>query len=368
MIPAKSLRKTPLHSLHIRLGAKMAEFGGWEMPIEYSGIIQEHMAVRTAVGLFDISHMGEILIEGPQSLDLVQKVTCNDAALLKDGQIQYSALLYPEGTFVDDILVHRFGPDRYFLCVNASNTDKDFEWICSWNQFQATVSNASDQYAQLALQGPKSVQVLQPLVDTDLEKIRYYWFRAGHIGGAECLISRTGYTGEDGFEIYCSPEHAENVWNQLRDAGAPHRLIPVGLGARNTLRLEAKMALYGHEISEKITPWEADLAWVVKLDKGNFVGKEALLQQKAAGAQRKLVGFEMTGRGIGRDGYQVLVKGEQVGLVSSGGPSPFLKKNIGLAHVRTAFSKVGTGLQIQVRTQAVPARVVETPFYSRDRK
>ena len=294
MAPATtSLRKTPLYPLHKKLGAKMAEFGGWEMPIEYAGIVQEHLAVRTAAGLFDISHMGEILVEGAESLDFVQAVTCNDAARLKDGQIQYSALLYPEGTFVDDILVHRFAQGRYFLCVNASNVEKDFDWICSHNRFQANVTNASDRYTQLALQGPNSVRVLQPVVDTDLSQVRYYWFQHGRIQDIECLITRTGYTGEDGFELYFSPDHAERVWNLLLEAGLPHGLAPAGLGARNTLRLEAKMALYGHEISDQITPWEADLAWAVKLSKGDFVGKESLLRQQISGPQRKLVGFEI---------------------------------------------------------------------------
>lgn len=346
----------------------MAEFGGWDMPIEYSGIIPEHLAVRKTAGLFDISHMGEILIEGPQSLELVQKVTCNDAGRLKDGQIQYSALLYFEGTFVDDILVHRLSQDVYFLCVNASNTAKDFEWVCRQNQFQAKVINASERYSQLALQGPRSVEVLQPLVNVELNQIRYYWLRTGRIQDVKCLITRTGYTGEDGFELYFAPEHSARVWNWLMDAGSDKGLVPVGLGARNTLRLEAKMALYGHEISDTITPWEADLAWIVKLDKGDFVGKEALLRQQAIGPQRKLVGFEMTGKGIGRDGYAVFIGGQQVGYVTSGGPAPFLKKNIGLAYVPATHCAVGTELEIQVRSQRVAARIVKTPFYSRPKR
>lgn len=343
----------------------MAPFGGWEMPIEYSGIIPEHLTVRNAVGLFDISHMGEILIEGPQSLELVQRITCNDASRLNDGQIQYSALLYPEGTFVDDILVHRFSSNRYFLCVNASNTQKDFEWIQSQNAFQARVSNLSDRYTQLALQGPKAVRLLQPLVDVDLSQLRYYWLAMGRIQGAECLITRTGYTGEDGFEIYLAPEHSEPLWNSLFASGSQHGLVPAGLGARNTLRLEAKMALYGHEISDQINPWEADLAWIVKPDKSEFIGKDALLRLRDKGLQRKLVGFEITGTGIGRDGYRVFVGDEDIGFVTSGGPAPFLKKNIGLAYVPLKYSEIGTELQIQVRSQRVPARIVETPFYRR---
>lgn len=338
------------------------------MPIEYAGIIQEHLAVRNAAGLFDISHMGEILVEGPQSLDLIQRVSCNDASRLRDGQIHYSALLYPEGTFVDDILVHRLGPHQYFLCVNASNADKDYEWICSQNQFDATVTNASDRYTQLALQGPKALGIVQPLVSVNLASIRYYWLAAGKIQDVECLITRTGYTGEDGFELYFAPELSERIWNLLLQEGAKDGLVPVGLGARNTLRLEAKMALYGHEISDQITPWEADLAWVVKMEKSDFVGKYALLKQREAGIQRKLVGFEMTGKGIGRDGYPVFINGQQSGVVTSGGPSPFLKKNIGLAYVPIAHSDLGTELTIQVRSQMIPATVVNTPFYTRKSK
>ncbi|HET6962523.1 MAG TPA: glycine cleavage system aminomethyltransferase GcvT [Terriglobia bacterium] len=363
--PTVGLRKTALHSLHKKLGARMAEFGGWDMPIEYSGIIQEHLAVRTAAGLFDISHMGEILIEGPESLRLIQHVTCNDASRLKDEQIQYSALLTPEGTFVDDILVHRFSADRYFLCVNASNAEKDFDWICDQNAFDAEVVYVSDPYSQLALQGPKALNILQPLVSIDLADIKYYWLKRGKIGDLDCLITRTGYTGEDGFELYFDPDSSERVWTQLMDAGSGDGLIPTGLGARNTLRLEAKMALYGHEITDQTTPWEADLAWVVKLDKGDFLGKEALIKQKGTGIQKKLVGFEMVGKGIGRDGYPVLINGQQAGVVTSGGPSPYLKKNIGLAYVPVSHSDLGKEIEIQVRTQTVPARIVKTPFYTR---
>ncbi|MCI0719838.1 MAG: glycine cleavage system aminomethyltransferase GcvT [Acidobacteria bacterium] len=363
--PTVSLRKTALHSLHKKLSARMAAFGGWDMPIEYSGVIQEHLAVRNAAGLFDISHMGEILIEGPNSLRLIQRVTCNDASRLKDEQIQYSALLTPEGTFVDDILVHRLSPDRYFLCVNASNAEKDFDWIFQRNAFNATVVNVSDAYTQLALQGPKAFKILQPLVDADLATIKYYWLRRGKIADLHCLFTRTGYTGEDGFELYFDPRSSEHVWNLLMEAGSGEGLVPAGLGARNTLRLEAKMALYGHEISDQTTPWEADLAWVVKLEKGEFIGKEALLRQKEVGIQRKLVGFEMVGKGIGRDGYPVLIDRQQAGFVTSGGPSPYLKKNIGLAYVPVSHSEVGMEIEIQVRTQAVPARIVKTPFYTK---
>ena len=357
------LNKTPLHPLHKQLGARMAEFGGWEMPIEYTGIIEEHLAVRQAAGLFDISHMGQILIEGPESLKLIQYVTSNDVARLKDYQIHYSALLYPQGTFVDDILVHRFGQQSYFLCVNASNTDKDFQWIVHQNHFDAQVSNVSQQYSQLAVQGPKAVSIVQPLSNIDLRTIKYYWLSFAQVHGKECLVTRTGYTGEDGFEIYCAPEVTEDLWNLIMDAGRPYGIVPAGLGARNTLRLEAKMALYGHEISDQITPWEADLGWIVRLEKGEFVGREALTRQKDSGIQRKLVGFEMIGRGIGRDGYPVFIEGVEAGYVTSGCPSPYLKKNIGLAYVPAAQSQIGTLIEIQVRSQLCSAKIVETPFY-----
>lgn len=345
----------------------MAEFGGWDMPIEYSGIIQEHLAVRNTAGLFDISHMGEILVEGPESSALVQKVTCNDASRLQDGQAQYSALLYPNGTFVDDILVHRMSEHRYFICVNASNTDKDYEWISRQNSFDTVVNNVSEDYTQLAIQGPEAVKILQQCVDIDLGPIRYYWFQSGKCDGVKSILARTGYTGEDGFEIYFAPDFSEQIWNKLLQVGAPKGLIPVGLGARNTLRLEAKLALYGHEISDQITPWEADLAWIVKMAKADFVGRNALLEQQQSGIHRKLVGFEMEGKGIGRDGYSVVIDGQPVGSVTSGGPAPYLRKNLGLAYVPLSHTQVGTSIGIQVRSQLVPARIVETPFYKRKR-
>jgi aminomethyltransferase len=343
----------------------MAEFGGWDMPIEYSGIIQEHLAVRNAAGLFDISHMGEIIVEGPESLALIQKVTCNDASKLQDGQAQYSALLYPNGSFVDDILVHRMSEHSYFICVNASNTEKDHEWVSGQNSFDASVVNASERYTQLAIQGPKATGILQRCVDIDLAPIRYYWFRQGKCDGVGSIIARTGYTGEDGFELYFAPEYSEKIWTKLLTAGAADGLVPAGLGARNTLRLEAKMALYGHEISDQITPWEADLGWIVKMGKGNFVGRDALVQQQQAGTTKRLIGFEMEGNGIGRDGYAVLIDGEVVGYVTSGGPAPYLKKNLGLAYVPVGRAKVGTSIGIQIRSQLVPARIVGTPFYRR---
>jgi len=343
----------------------MSEFGGWEMPIEYSGIIREHLAVRKAAGLFDISHMGEITVDGPESLELVQETTCNDAARLRDGQTQYSALLYPNGTFVDDILVYRLSAESYFICVNASNTDKDFEWVAQHNQFKAEVRNVSDQYSQFAIQGPSASKILQPLVDIDLTTMKNYWSEKARVEGVESIVSRTGYTGEDGFELYFSPEFSEQIWTHLLEKGDKAGLIPAGLGARNTLRLEARLALYGHEISDQVTPWEADLGWIVKMEKADFIGKPALLEQQQAGIRSKLVGFEIVAKGIGRDGYAVLVNGEVVGKVTSGGPAPYLKKNIGLAYVPANQTEIGTELEIQIREQRVPAKIVETPFYKR---
>jgi len=335
------------------------------MPVEFSGIIEEHLAVRNAAGIFDICHMGELLIEGPEALPLIQWVTPNDASSLKIGQIQYSALLTAHGTFVDDILVYKMREDCFFLCVNAANAEKDFEWIKSHNRFQTAVTDVSNDFAQLALQGPQSRNILQPLIDIDLSTLRYYWFQEGHLDGIPAIISHTGYTGEDGFELYLKPEEAEKVWCRLLDSGRPFGLIPVGLGARNTLRLEAKMALYGHEISDQITPWEADLNWIVKMKKGDFVGRQALEKQAQSGIQKKLAGFEMMGKGIARDGYPVLHQGKECGWVTSGSPSPTLRKNIGLSYLPADLTSPGLELEIQVRSNRVPAIVVNTPFYKR---
>ena len=347
----------------------MVEFGGWDMPIQYAGTIDEHLAVRTAAGLFDVSHMGELEVRGPGALDLVQRVTCNDAAKLADGQAQYSALLLPEGTFVDDVLVHRFGPEHFFICVNASNTDKDFDWIRGHAAgFDAEVLNTSGQYTQLALQGPQALSILQPLSDIDLAAIKYYWFARGKVDGVPAIIARTGYTGEDGFEIYFDPEESERVWDKLLAAGRPQGLMPCGLAARNTLRLEAKMALYGHEIDETTTVLEADLGWILKLTKGDFIGRGPLAEQKERGVARKLAGFEVVERGIARDGYEVFVDGRPAGRVTSGSPAPYLKKNIGLAYLPVERAGVGARFEIDVRGRRVAAEVVPTPFYKRGGK
>jgi aminomethyltransferase len=347
------------------MGARMVDFGGWDMPVQYSGIIEEHHAVRRAVGVFDVSHMGEIEIRGPGALQAVNFVTTNDAGKLQAGQVQYSGLLYEHGGFVDDILVHKVADDHYFLCVNASNQEKDFEHIRAANRWKANVELASDRYAQLAIQGPRAVQTLQPLTLVNLGAILYYQFVDGEVSGVPARIARTGYTGEDGFEVYVAPEAAAQTWDRVLDAGQEFGIKPCGLGARNTLRLEAKMALYGHEIDASTTPWEADLAWIVKMDKGDFLGRTALERQRQQGLRRKLAGFAMRGRGIARDGYDVLVDGAPAGWVTSGGPSPTLNTNIGLCYLPPGLATIGRAIQIVVRGQPVDAETVPTPFYRR---
>jgi aminomethyltransferase len=348
----------------------MVDFGGWDMPVQYSGILDEHNAVRNAVGLFDVSHMGEIEVHGPQAAELVDYVTTNHAAKLKVGQAHYSGLLYQTGGFVDDILVHKVSEQHFFLCVNASNQEKDFEHIEAHRQskgFDARVEFASPRYAQLAIQGPLASQTLQKLTTTDLSAIRYYWFTDSEVCGTPARIAHTGYTGEDGFEIYVAPEEAQRLWKQILEAGAEGGIRPCGLGARNTLRLEAKMALYGHEIDASINPLEADLAWIVKFDKGDFVGRAALEKARTDGLKRKLVGFEMKGRGIGRDGYEVAVNGNPAGWVTSGGPAPTLGKNIGLCYLPAQNAEPGRAISITIRDAPVEAVTIETPFYKRSK-
>jgi aminomethyltransferase len=364
MSDAATPLKTPLNAVHRALGAKMVDFGGWDMPVQYSGILDEHTAVRTAVGLFDVSHMGEIEIRGPQALDLVNFVSTNNAAKLQIGQVHYAGLLYDTGCFVDDILVHKVAHDHYFLCVNASNQDKDFEHIRSSNRWNAAVENAGPRYAQIAIQGPKALETLQKLTKTPLNSIRYYWFLDAEVSGKPARIARTGYTGEDGFEIYVAPEHAPARWQELTDAGREFGIKPTGLGARNTLRMEAGMALYGHEIDASITPLEAGLSWIVKFDK-DFQGRAVLEKQKADGLRRKLIGFEMKARGIGRDGYEVRANAEPAGWVTSGGPAPSLGKNIGMCYLPAALAEPGRAIEIMVRNQPVEAVTVSIPFYKR---
>jgi aminomethyltransferase len=343
----------------------MVDFGGWDMPVQYSGIIDEHHAVRRGVGIFDVSHMGEIEIRGPEAAKLADFVTTNAVQKLKTGQAHYAGLLYEHGGFVDDVLVHKVDDKHFFLCVNASNQDKDFEHIRALNRFDCEVENAGPRYAQLAIQGPKALATVQKLTPVELSAIRYYWFTDGEVCGVPARIARTGYTGEDGFEVYVAPAEAERVWTRILAAGEEFGIKPCGLGARNTLRLEAKMALYGHEIDASISPLEADLGWIVKLDKGEFVGRRALMEQKERGIRRKLIGFEMTGRGIAREGYEVRLDGVGAGWVTSGSPSPTLSKNIGLCYLPVERAQVGTAIQIVIRNQAVDAVTVETPFYRR---
>lgn len=343
----------------------MVEFAGWEMPVEYSGITREHLAVRTAAGLFDVSHMGEIEIQGPGALPLIQYVTSNDASRLKDGQAQYSALMLPQGGAVDDCVVHRLEEGSYFICVNAANTEKDYNWIVQQNSFGAEVRNVSADYAQLAIQGPKAVDILATVTVPNPLNLKYYWFRRARCCGVDGILARTGYTGEDGFEFYFPPEESPRVWKTLCEAGKPEGLLPAGLGARNTLRLEAAYALYGHELDEETTPLEAGLAWICKFEKGDFLGRDVLVKQRELGARKKLVGFEITDRGIARDGHAVWVEGEVAGKVTSGSYAPFLKKSIGMAYLPPSLAEAGREIQIEIRGKLAPARVVPLPFYRR---
>ncbi|MGH9902710.1 MAG: glycine cleavage system aminomethyltransferase GcvT [Pyrinomonadaceae bacterium] len=368
--PSPNLEQTPLNAAHRRMGGRMVDFGGWDMPVQYPlGTVEEHMRTRTRAGLFDVSHMGEIDVRGPDAVSFVNRLCSNDAAKLVDGQAQYSALTTPEGTVVDDLLVYRFGPEHLLLVVNASTTEKDWDWINSHHAGESVeLANRSADYCQLALQGPEALTILQQLTDTPLGEIRYYHFREGTVDAVPAIISRTGYTGEDGFEVYAASDQAERLWDRILDAGGYGQdggVVPCGLAARNTLRLEAGMALYGHEIDDTTTLLEANLGWICKLNKGDFTGREALARQKEEGVKRRLVGFEVTERGIARDGQDVLAGGERVGRVTSGSPAPFLKKNIGLAYVPVEHSGEGRELQIDVRGRPVSARVVPVPFYKR---
>ena len=363
------LLKTPLHARHVSLGARMVPFGGWEMPVQYSGITEEHLAVRQAAGLFDVSHMGEIELAGADALAAVQRISTNDASRIEVGQAQYSVLATEQGTFVDDLLVYRLADSHYLLVVNASNIAKDYAWICEHIQGvgDAVAVNTSSRYALLAVQGPQALGVVQSLTDVDLSGIGYYRFENGEVANVRATISRTGYTGEDGFEIFVAPQVADRLWGALASAGAAVGLRPAGLGARDTLRLEAAMRLSGQDVDETTTVLEAGLGWVVGWDKPDFIGREALLRQRETGVARKLVGFEMTGRGIARHGYQVYVDGAPAGVVTSGTRTPYLAKAVGLAYVPVDVAKAGTELSVEIRGRQVPARVVTLPFYKRDR-
>ena len=366
---AATLKHTPLAERHRAMGARMVEFGGWEMPVEYSGISAEHVAVRQQAGLFDVSHMGEIEIAGADALAAVQRMTCNDAAALEVGQAQYSVLTTDEGTCVDDLLVYRLSGEHYLLVVNAANIDKDYAWMRQHAEQcgDAVAVNASSRYALVALQGPRAAEILQPLTGVELSALGYYWFATGEVAAVRATISRTGYTGEDGFELFVAPQVVERVWNAVLEAGEPAGLVPAGLGARDTLRLEAGMRLYGNDMDESTTVLEAGLGWTVAWEKGPFAGREALSRQKADGLSRKLVGFEVLDRGIARHGHDVYVDDAKVGVVTSGTQTPFLKKAIGMAYVPAEASRPDSELTIDVRGRNLRARVVRLPFYKRPR-
>lgn len=366
------LKRTPLNQVHRDLGGKMVDFGGWDMPVQYpAGTIEEHLRTRNHCGLFDVSHMGEIDVRGKDAIPFVNRVTSNDVTKLVDGQAQYSALTTPDGTAVDDLLVYRFAEDHLLLVVNAGTTDKDWNWITAHHAGESVrLSNVSSEYCQLALQGPDAISILQQLTDLPLADIKYYHFTTGTVDGVESIVSRTGYTGEDGFEVYAAADKAEQLWTKLLDAGktgTDSGVLPCGLAARNTLRLEAGMSLYGHEIDETTTLLEANLGWICKLDKGDFIGRDALAKQKLTGVKRRLVGFEMTDRGIARDDQEVVIGNQRVGKVTSGSPAPYLKKNIGFAYVPVEYAAIDGEIQIDVRGKLVCARIVKTPFYKRAR-
>jgi aminomethyltransferase len=367
-LDASTIRKTALHARHVALGARMVPFAGWDMPVEYSGITAEHMAVRASAGLFDVSHMGEIEVAGADALAAIQRITSNDASRLSVGQAQYAGLMMPNGAFVDDLLVYRLAADHFLLVVNASNVAKDFAWIREQIKGigDAVTVDSSSRYALIAVQGPAARQIVQPLTGVDLGTIKYYWFAHGEIASVRCTISRTGYTGEDGYELFVPPASAPRVWDALLAAGKPFDLTPAGLGARDTLRLEAAMRLYGHDIDDTTTVLEADLEWIVSWTKGGFIGRAALEAQKQAGLTRRLVGFEMIDRAIARHGHPVLIGGMAAGHVTSGTQTPFLKKAIGMAYV-PASTPPDTEIDIDVRNRRARARIVPLPFYKRPR-
>lgn len=369
---APELKRTPLNAAHRALGGRMVDFGGWDMPVQYpAGTVEEHLRTRNHAGLFDVSHMGEIDVRGSGAIPFVNYITSNDASKLVDGQAQYSALTTPEGTVIDDLLVYRFAEDHLLLVVNAGTTEKDWDWIGSQPRDESVeIKNVSADWCQIALQGPDALKILQGLTELPLAEIKYYHFTEGHVDGVAAIVSRTGYTGEDGFEVYAAADKAEQLWNKMLESGnygTDTGIVPCGLAARNTLRLEAGMALYGHEIDENTTLLEANLGWICKLNKGDFIGREPLAKQKEEGITKRLVGFEITERGIARDEQDVIISGERVGKVTSGSPAPFLKKNIGMAYVPTEFASEGQEIQIDVRGRLVSAQIVKTPFYKRAR-
>jgi aminomethyltransferase len=367
---ATALKRTPLFETHKRLGARLVEFGGWEMPVQYSGILEEHRAVRQRAGLFDVSHMGEFRVEGPGALDFLQSLVPNDVSRLAVHQALYTQLCRPNGGTVDDLLIYRLGESEFMTVVNAGTTDKDWAWCTEHaaGRDDVTLTNISDQTALIALQGPLAEQILQGLTDTPLAEIAYYHFRPGVVTGIDCLISRTGYTGEDGFELYCAPERAVDLWDALMVAGQPHGLLPAGLGARDTLRLEAGYALYGHELTDDITPLEAGLGWSVKLNKGDdFIGRQALADEKEHGLRRKLVGIALNDRGIPRAGYPILRDGQVIGEVTSGTMGPTVERPVAMGYVPAADAAPGTQVAVDIRGKTVPATVVALPFYKRQK-
>ncbi len=362
------MKRTRFYEFHQKAGARLIEFFGWEMPVEYSGIIDEHLAVRSRAGLFDVSHMGEIVVSGKDALAFVQYLTPNDASRLAVGQAQYTALTTPQGTFVDDMLVYCLGSKRYLLVVNAANAEKDFAWVVAHREgFDVRAENASDRYSQLALQGPEAAAILQPLTDVHLTEMKPFTAAESKVAGVDCLVSRTGYTGEDGFEIYTLSSEPGIVWQEIMAAGKNYGLLPVGLGARDTLRLEAKLMLYGNDIDETTTVLEADLGWIVKFKKGDFLGRDALVRQAKEGVKRKIVGFELVERGIPRPHYPVFCEGQEVGAVTSGTFSPFLKKSLGLTYLPIEYTEIGTSIEIGIRDKRIKAVVVPTPFYKRSK-
>ena len=373
MKESRGLMKTPLHGEHLAAGARMVEFAGFELPVQYSSLTEEHHAVRTKAGLFDVSHMGEIVIRGPAALDFMQLVSCNDHQKMTIGRAQYTGIMYPEGTFVDDILVHKTADDEYLLVVNAANRLKDFAYLSelAHEADGVEVADVSRDYAQLALQGPLAAEILQPLTPQELGALKYYRFVVGEVVGVPAIIARTGYTGEDGFELYVAPDAATGVWRAILDEGGPRGLLPVGLGARDTLRFEAGMSLYGNDIDHTTTPLEAGLDWIVKLDKGDFIGRDVLEHQLAEGLERKLVGFELHERGSARHGYPILLHeddSEPVGHVTSGTQSPTLGRALGMAYLPIQATEVGSEFFVRIRNRTAPARVVGLPFYSRKKK
>ena len=359
----EKLKRTPLYYIHKELGARLVEFGGWEMPVQYSGIIDEHLTIRSNVGIFDVSHMGELEIRGPESLSLIQKLITNDAAKLVDGQVLYTPMCTETGGIVDDLLVYRFAADRYMLAVNASNIEKDLEWIHAHNEAGVEIENRSDETALVALQGRNAPRCLQTLTDVDLTTVSYYRFTAEEVAGIPTIISRTGYTGEVGFELYVEAKYGADLWNAVYEATNVIGGKPIGLGARDTLRLEARLCLYGNDIDETTTPLEARLRWTVAFDKGSFIGREALVRQNDEGVKRRLMGFQMLDRSIARAHHAVYHKNQHIGEVTSGAPAPSLKYNIGLAYLPIEVSKINTKIEIEIRGRRHPAKVVRTPFY-----